>query len=137
MKNLFSPAAILFYVLSFLVLFFVGATIAGISDVGKGQGLAASAIVFGYALIFSMVGLTGAVYAAWRTERKTIAKVNWVLAVLVLAILVVVFIRFQTMKSENEESGFEKPPTHVAPGSLSFGSSKPRGEEIIYFVYRF
>lgn len=124
MKKLFSPAAILLYVLSFLVLFFVGATIAGMAGVGKGQGLAAGAIVFGYALMFSMVGLTGAVYTAWRAERKTIAKTNWVLAVLVLAILVVVFIRFQTMKSENEESGFEKPPTHVAPGSLSFSATK-------------
>jgi hypothetical protein len=124
MKKLFSPAAILLYVLSFLVLFFVGATIAGISGVGKGQGLAAGAIVFGYALMFSMVGVAGAVLTAWRTERQIIVKVNWVLTVLLLAILVVVFIRFQTMKTENEESGFEKPKTHVAPGSLSFSATK-------------
>lgn len=97
MKNIFTPSSILLYLLSFLVFCLIGGAFAGISGAGRDQGLAGGAIVFWYALLSGLAGLFAAIFLAWRAERKTIATANRIIAIVLLALLAILFYRYQTI----------------------------------------
>lgn len=126
MKKLFNLASFLLYVLSFIVFFFLGATTVNISGVAKNQGLASGGIVFGYALLFSVVSVAVALFIAWKVERKMIVRINWFLTVLLIVLIAYTYFNFQKRKAEREamSSVSEK----VAPGMVHFASFQSPNE---------
>jgi len=74
------PYSWLLYLLAVLASFFAGLSYAGFIDAGKGQGLAAAAIVLGYGVIAVIFGLIAALFVAWQTQRRTIVRLNIILA---------------------------------------------------------
>lgn len=97
MKKIFTPSSILLYLLSFLVFCLIGGAFAGISGAGRDQGLAGGAIVFWYAMLSGLAGLFAAIFLAWRAERKTIATANRIIAIVLLAMLAILYYRYQTI----------------------------------------
>lgn len=97
MKKIFTPSSILLYLLSFLVFCLIGGAFAGMSGAGRDQGLAGGAIVFWYAMLSGLAGLFAAIFLAWRAERKTIATANRIIAIVLLALLAILYYRYQTI----------------------------------------
>lgn len=120
MKNLFSPASLLLYLLSFIVFFLLGATFVNISGVAKNQGLASGAIVVGYALMFSIAAVAVALFTAWKMERKIIARINWVLTVLLIAL--VAYTYFNVQRRNAERAAMSSVYENVAPVPVHFVS---------------
>lgn len=67
------------------------------SGAGRDQGLAGGAIVFWYAMLSGLAGLFAAIFLAWRAERKTIATANQIIAIVLLALLAILYYRYQTI----------------------------------------
>ncbi len=120
MKKLFNPASFLLYVLSFIVFFFIGATFASISGAAKNQGLASGAIAVGYALMFSMVAVAVALFIAWKMERKIIARINWVLTVLLTALIAYTY--YNVQKRNAERAAMSRANEKNAPVTVHFAS---------------
>ena len=78
--QMFKPYSWLLYLLAVLASFFAGLSYVGFIDAGKGQGLAAAAIVLGYGVIAAIFGLIAALFVAWQTQRRTILRLNIILA---------------------------------------------------------
>ncbi len=101
MKQLFRPTSLLFYLLVIIVFFFLGAFFAGITDAGKGQGLAGGAIVFWYGLNFAFFALILALIFAYNSATKFIARMNKILGILFLIVLIVFVYLFLSKKNAN------------------------------------
>lgn len=78
--QMLKPYSFLLYFLSIIAFFFIGVTYAVIVDAGKNQGLAGGAIVVGYGIISTVIGLVIALVIAHNTNRKTIFNLNIILA---------------------------------------------------------
>lgn len=100
MKNIFSSASILLYLLSFIVFFLAGATYTAISGAAQNQGLAGGGIVFVYGIIASAIGITAALFIAYRAERRTVVKANWILTALLLVLVAITYYRSQQRQAE-------------------------------------
>lgn len=120
MKNLFNPASLLLYLLSFLVFFLTGATFVNISGAAKNQGLASGAIVVGYALMFSIVAVTVTIFIARKLERKIIARINWVLTVLLITLIAYTY--YNVQKRNAERAAMSRAYEKIAPGSVHFAT---------------
>lgn len=79
------PYSWLLYLLAVLASFFAGLSYAGFIDAGKDQGLAAAAIVLGYGVIAAAIGLIVALFVAWQAQRRTIVRLNIILALCIAA----------------------------------------------------
>ncbi|MBR9916075.1 MAG: hypothetical protein GYB32_14885 [Algicola sp.] len=88
----------LFYLLALIAFFFMGITIAGIVGAGKNQGLAGGAIVLGYAVIASLIGLVISLVVANKTSRKIIFRLN-----IILALSIVGFVTYYQIKYEQRQ----------------------------------
>ncbi len=84
MKNLFKPASFALYLLSIPIFFIVGIMVAKWTGAGEGQMLAGGAIVLGYGVMGSGIGLVLALIYAYLSPVKRIIRTNWVLLVLML-----------------------------------------------------
>ncbi|MCB9266353.1 MAG: hypothetical protein H6558_15095, partial [Lewinellaceae bacterium] len=80
MKQLLKPASLLLYLLALLVFFIAGLFYAGLTGAGEGQGLAASAIVLGYGVVFGLFALVAALFFAGYTTQKNVVAANRLLA---------------------------------------------------------
>ena len=74
------PYSWLLYLLAIIASFFVGLSYAGFIEAAKGQGLAGGAIVIGYGVVAAAIGLILALFVAYQTNRKTIFRLNIILA---------------------------------------------------------
>lgn len=97
MDKLFKLASILMYMLTLLLFFIVGMTIAGVTGVAKNQGLAGGAIVFFYGIITAIIAFIVALFVAFKTTPETILKINKILGVLLLLALCGIGYRIATM----------------------------------------
>lgn len=104
MKKLFTLSSVIMYLLTILVFALTGMTIAGITGAGKGQGLAAGAIVLSYAFYTSMAAFIIALIFCYHSEPVKIKKANRVLAVALIILLAGVALRIFFMKDVNNNS---------------------------------
>ena len=113
---MFKLHSFLLYVLAILTSFFVGLIIADLLEAGKYQGLAAGAIVLGYGVVGAGIGLMLALFIAWKANRKTVVRLNGVLAVIILVFIVYFHFKYkerrEAQKQENER--IERPATPTA-----------------------
>lgn len=79
------PYNLLLYLLAILTSFFAGLSYAAMIDAGKGQGLAAAAIVLGYGVMAAVIGLIIALFVAYQAQRRTIVRLNIILALSIAA----------------------------------------------------
>lgn len=105
------PYSILLYFLAVLLGFILGLMYAGLIDAGKGQMLAAGAIVLGYGVLGSGIGLMAALAFAWWSGPRTIVGSN-----MVLALTVTSFLAFYMGKNERKQEANSVellPKTHI------------------------
>lgn len=108
MKTFFKPANILFYFLSTLVFFFLGMALASIAGAGKGQGLAAGAIVFGYGALSGGLAFIISLFAVWFLHEKYVGLLNKILAVILFLFMAFFVYRYQARHAALDETNKTK-----------------------------
>ncbi len=93
----------LMYFLAIVAFFFVGVTYAGIVEAGKGQMLAGGAIVLGYGVMGSFLGLCLALFLAYSLKRKTIIRINIILLVSIISFWAYYHIKYLERQKEKQE----------------------------------
>lgn len=102
----------LLYILAIITFFFIGISIAGIFDAGKNQGLAGGAIVLGYAVTGSVIGLILSLLVASKTSRKVIFRLNIILVLSILG-----FIAYYQIRYQNRQEAKMKEQQKIKPQS--------------------
>ncbi|GHB76428.1 hypothetical protein [Persicitalea jodogahamensis] len=111
MKKLIQPASLLLYFLSILVFFVAGLTYAGLTEAGKGQGLAGGAIVLSYGVVAALLALVIALFVACYASHAAIVKINRVFSLLAaIAILYFVY-RYYNREGAVQADALLLPPT--------------------------
>ncbi|MEM6642656.1 MAG: hypothetical protein AAF616_06730 [Bacteroidota bacterium] len=95
--------------LSTLVAFISGIYIAGSLGAGKGQMLAAAAIVLGWGFLTSIFALLLAILLASKIAPKLLVKVNWMLLFLLLSFVAIMQYRYMQRQKVKSSLNFEKP----------------------------
>ncbi|WP_040247769.1 hypothetical protein [Psychroserpens mesophilus] len=111
----------LLYILAIITFFFIGISIADIVGAGKNQGLAGGAIVLGYAVVGSVIGLILSLLIANKTNRKVIFRLNLILALSILGFIAYYQIRYQN----RQEAKMKKQQKTELPKQQSTQISKP------------
>jgi len=107
MKDFFKPSKLLFYVLTTLVFFFLGMVFAGITDAGKGQGLAGGAIVLSYGVISAGLAFLVSIFSATSLSSGTVVRLNKIL-LLVFAVMLLAFVyRIQTLNGSSNQVSYQ------------------------------
>ncbi len=120
MNKLFKPVSLLMYLLVVLVFFMAGMTLAGVSGVAKGQGLAGGAIVFFYGVFTAIIAFIISLFVAYKTTIKRIIKINKIFVVLLLvAVCLFVYRVISINKSETPEN--ELPAKTTSPANKKIG----------------
>lgn len=104
MNKLFTFSSVIMYLLTIPVFALIGMTIAGITGAGKGQGLAAGAIVLSYAFYTSMTAFVIALIFCYHSDPLKIKKANRVLVIVLVILLAGVAVRIFFMKDVNDSS---------------------------------
>lgn len=115
MNKYIKPSSIAFYLLIFLLAFIIGAAVAGLSGVAKGQGLAGGAIVLGYGLMAALGGIVLAIIIVSRANTAIIKKTNWIILVVVLIIFA--FLRLRSSDKKTEEKPAPQPKMQTSPAA--------------------
>ena len=109
------PRSFLLYFLGLITCFFIGLSYAGLVEAGKHQGLAGGAIVLGYGVVASGIGLILALFAAWKANGKTVFRLNIILALCILAFITYVHFKYQERQDakQQENLGLEQSTTPI------------------------
>lgn len=102
MKNLFKPASLLLYLLTFLNFFLIGVSFSKIIGATEGQGLASGAIVLGYGMTFAIGAFILAVVSVNYLSEKSISKINRLLVIVLLILISYYAFAFFNNKKNNE-----------------------------------
>jgi len=97
---------ILYFLLFFLFGFFAGIFVADLTEAGKGQMLAAAAIVLGYGVIGAFLGLVTAALLYFTTLKfkpSIRTLISKVLAVLLLALVATFWVKYLQREAERKE----------------------------------
>lgn len=97
------PYRILLYLLSFLISFVLGLAYAGWIEAGKGQMLAAAAIVLSYGVVAAFLGLVASVFVGRKLSRSVIIRLNLVLALAVAGSFGYFYINHQQRQKAKQE----------------------------------
>lgn len=86
--------------------FFIGILYATIIEAGKGQMLAAGAIVLGYGVIGAFIGLILSIFLSikYKTKPNLIALINKISFVLILGFIVFFWVKYQLNESKKDNS---------------------------------
>ncbi|MCB0589332.1 MAG: hypothetical protein KDD06_28860, partial [Phaeodactylibacter sp.] len=126
MKQLLKPASLLLYLLALLVFFIAGLFYAGLTGAGEGQGLAASAIVLGYGVVFGLFALVAALFFAGYTTQKNVVAANRLLALMLLVLVLAAYFLGRTKAPDgNTSPAKEMSLKPTAPASLPGNSGQP------------
>ena len=104
MQKFLKPACFLLYVLALLSFFVLGLLFAGWMDAGKNQGLAGGAIVLGYGIISSFLGLILSLFGAYHLKHRAIVKMNLALSLFLIASISIIFFNAKQRKSQDGKS---------------------------------
>jgi hypothetical protein len=99
------PASLLLYLLAFIDFFLAGGFYVQLTGEADGQGLAAGATVFEYAILFAVAAFIASFFLVRYANRRSIILVNWVL--LLLFIIELGIITYQVKNKEEKH-----PPTN-------------------------
>lgn len=106
------PYSFLMYFLVIITFFFIGVSYAGIVEAGKGQMLAGGAIVLGYGVIGSFIGLCLSIFIAFKAKRNFIIRFNVILAIAIASFFAYYTIKYQKRQKEKLEN---EPPRQERP----------------------
>jgi len=109
MNKIFKPACLLLYLLTLIIFFVFGVTIARISGAAEGQGLAGGAIVFFYGIIGSFLGFVTAIFIAYWAAHKTIININRIFGMLFIILACLATFRYLEHTKEKEQPKIETP----------------------------
>ena len=113
--RMLKPYSFLFYVLAFIFSFFVGIMVARVVGAGKGQMLAAGAIVLGYGVVGALLGLALALFITNKTDRKFVIAGNITLAILIALFWGYFYIKHQNKQKAKEQENIEQTKRPTAP----------------------
>ena len=116
MNKLIKPASLLLYLLVILVFFMVGMTIAGVSGVADGQGLAGGAILFFYGVITAIIAFILSLFIAHNAKIGTILKIDKILGI-VFFLAACLFVYRAITINKNETPVKEIPTKITAPAA--------------------
>ncbi|WP_178987006.1 hypothetical protein [Winogradskyella schleiferi] len=125
-RQMLKPYSFLLYFLSIIAFFFIGLTYAGIVEAGKNQGLAGGAIVVGYGVMATAIGLIIALVVANKATRKTIFNLNIILALCIVAFYAYYHIKYlerQKGKVQDRQET-EQPKKQTAPNTIASAEAK-------------
>lgn len=116
MKQFLKPAFLLFYLLMPVSFFFIGLLFAKWIDAGKGQMLAAGAIVLGYGVLFAVLALVASFIIVRYIKHRLVVITNIVLAVLLLSCLLYFRVQYNNRNKPEpvEEKTISPKPTAPA-----------------------
>lgn len=98
------------YMLSFLVFFILGAATPALLGKLEGQGLAGSATVLLYGLLFSMAGVVGAYLAGLFVERRMLMRVNVFLLIVLVVMVLLLTHRYRQASQLPSAPALDPPP---------------------------
>jgi hypothetical protein len=125
--SLLRPAALILYPLSFIACFLLGAFVTKWSGAAEGQGLAAGAIVIYYAVLSSVIGTMVSFIVAYFSPSKLIAKINWLLLIVLLLMIAVLAYQIRQKKSEKDlKEPVHKQKTILPQNMIAWGSFTER-----------
>lgn len=115
MKKLLKPAALLCNLLTSLTFFFVGLFFAKFIEAGKGQMLAAGAIVLGYGVIFALIGFIGSFLLTYRLQHKIVVRLNAILFTILIAFFSYFTYQYQEREKakQEEKEQIQRIPTEI------------------------
>ncbi|QQS28924.1 MAG: hypothetical protein IPM47_19120 [Sphingobacteriales bacterium] len=102
-NRMLKPYSFLFYLLSLTFSFFVGILIAGLVNAGKGQMLAAGAIVLSYGVISAGIGLILTLFLAYKTNSKFIITSNFVLLISIAVLWTYFYKQYRDRTNEKKQ----------------------------------
>jgi hypothetical protein len=82
MKKPAKPASFLLYILAFIDFFLAGGFFVQLTGEAEGQGLAAGAIVFVYAVLFAVAALIASIFLVRYANHRSVVIANWLLLIL-------------------------------------------------------
>lgn len=129
MKKFFKPAFLLFYLLMPLSFFFVGLFFAKWIDAGKGQMLAAGAIVFGYGVLFAGLAFVASFIIVRYTRHQYVVIANIVLSILLISCVLYFRVQYKNRNKPAPTEHEKKAPKPTAPaenGTLLVWSDIPK-----------
>lgn len=130
MKKYFLLSSILLYILNFLLFFLIGIIYVKITGAAEGQGLAGGAIVLFNGLLFGFLGIVIGIIVVYRFSRAQIARLNKVLAALVVLSYGVVIYSARLQASENINSMHPEVSSYASSQLSSLGLFKPHIHDI-------
>jgi len=140
MKKLFRPASLLFYFLVFLCFFVFGTTFAVLIDAAKGQGLAGSAIVLGYGVMFGFFAILASFFLVYYLPVKSIIRLNKIFSALLLLLILIITIRYFTRKQpktvEFQQKHISESVHYVNHSTLSINHSPQASDDLGLGFYK-
>lgn len=144
MKKFFQPSSLLLYLLSILVFFFGGASLASALGMVKSQGLAAAAIVVGYGFIAAFIALIAAIMIVHLFKKELVILLVKILAVIFAIIALFLYLRPRKQQAQiPPEAPLIKTIAYQAPAvnrgqnksSMGIGIAAPNinEQQVIYF----
>ncbi len=103
MKSVFKLYSILSHLLCLILFFFLGILFAKWIEAGKGQMLAAGAIVLSYGIVGSLIGLCLSVFIFSRLHKKNIIRLNLINLVIILSFWGYFYNSYQKRKKEKTQ----------------------------------
>jgi threonine/homoserine/homoserine lactone efflux protein len=88
MDKLLRPASILLYIITIIVFFFIGGTMASIFGNATKEGFTGGAVVLMYGVIFAFIALLIALLLAYSLSKDTIKNITKVLALVLLGYII-------------------------------------------------
>ena len=107
-------SSLLFYLFPFVLFFFIGCSVAGMSGVADNQGLAAGAIVIGYGILAGVFSLVPALFVASKTNSKQLIRINFIFAFSIICLVIIFQYRSTNQKNKSPEK-IEKSTTQMPP----------------------
>ena len=103
MRTIFKPYSLLSHLLSLILFFFIGLLFAKWTEAGKGQMLAAGAIVLSYGIVGGFSGLCLSVFVSSRWDKKNMIRLNLINMILILGLWGYFYNAYQKRKKEKDE----------------------------------
>lgn len=113
MNTYINIRSLILYVLGFLLFFCAGGIVANLARAGENQGLAAGAIVFGYAIIGGLIGIVATLIMVGLLPKKIIVRLNLAFSIAVMLMIGVFFFQAyqkRAFKKKEEKEHKESKP---------------------------
>ena len=103
MKNVYKPYSILSHLLCLILFFFIGVLFAKWIEAGKGQMLAAGAIVLSYGIVAAFIGLCISIFASYRLSKKNMIRSNLISIVLIICLWTYFYVAHKKRQQEKNQ----------------------------------